>query len=117
MNRKCDVIYYMTLTGQRPIGEFLDSLSGKQQTKILRVVNLIRDYGLEQARPYVKKLINTPFWEIRILGKDNIRVVYVVPYKDTVLILHGFLKKSQKTPAKELNLAFSRYKEWLSRAT
>jgi phage-related protein len=113
MNKGCNVVYYSTLRGDRPVGDFLDSLSKLQQTKILRVINIIKTYGLEQARPYVKKLINTPFWEIRILGKDNIRAIYVVPYKDTVLILHGFVKKSQKTPEKELNLVYKRYKEWL----
>lgn len=114
MDQKCNVIYYATSRGGRPVREFLDSLSKLQQTKILRVINIIRIYGLEQARPYVKKLINTPFWEIRILGKDNIRAIYVVPYKNTVLILHGFIKKSQKTPEKELNLVYKRYKEWLA---
>lgn len=117
MDKKCEVIYYISSKGNCPIKEFLDSLSEIQQAKILRVIEIIKNYGLQQARSYVKKITNTPFWEIRILGRDNIRVVYVVPYKDTVLILHGFIKKSQKIPGKELSLAFKRYKEWISTAT
>lgn len=117
MDKKCEVIYYVSSRGDRPIKKFLDSLSEIQQAKILRVIEIIRNYGLQQARPYVKKLTDTPFWEIRILGRDNIRVIYVVPYKDTVLILHGFIKKSQRIPEKELSFAFKRYKEWMSTAT
>ncbi|MFV1917708.1 MAG: type II toxin-antitoxin system RelE/ParE family toxin, partial [Patescibacteria group bacterium] len=51
-------------------------------------------------------------WEIRILGKDNIRIFYAVVYKGDVLMLHGFIKKTRKTPRKELLVALDRYREW-----
>lgn len=106
------VIYYTTLNGKSPIDEFLDSLSQKQQAKILRIFNYIKEYGLLSILPHVKKLSGTPLWEIRILGQDNIRVIYIVPHFDIVLILHGFFKKTQKTPKKEIDISLRRYNEY-----
>jgi|SRR3989344_2395891 len=109
------ILYYVTLSGDNPFSNFLDQLSNNQQTKILRIFSNIKVYGLSSILPHVKKLSGTPFWEIRILGKDNIRVVYICPLKETVLVLHGFIKKSQKTPAREMETVLQRHKEWLSR--
>lgn len=71
------------------------------------------DYQVSYILPHVKKLTGTPFWEIRILGQDNIRVIYICPFKESVLVLHGFIKKKQKTPPKEISTALQRYKNWL----
>ena len=109
------VIYYTTSTGENPISDFLDKLNPKQQAKLIRIFSYIEVYGLQSILPHVKKMDDAPFWEIRILGKDNIRVFYVVVTGKTVLALHGFIKKKQKTPAGELNLALNRYKDWLNR--
>lgn len=109
------VIYYLTPQNENPVGKFLDSLSAKQQGKILRILRYILEYGLISVLPHVKKLTGTPLWEIRILGQDNIRILYIVPHLDTVLILHGFIKKKQKTPKKEISLALKRYRDWLDK--
>ena len=69
-------------------------------------------YGLSSILPHTKKLTGTPFWEIRILGRDNIRVLYAIPFQNSVLILHGFVKKTQKTPVQELQVAISRFEQW-----
>ena len=106
------VIYYSSLSGQNPIGKFLDSLSARQQAKILKIIENIKRYGLNSVLPHLKKLSGTPLWEIRVLGQDNIRVIYAVLYLDAVLILHGFIKKSQKTPEKEIDVALVRFNEY-----
>lgn len=107
------VIYYTTSRGENVIEKFLDSLPESAQSKILRIFALLEEYGLPSITPYVKKIIGTDLWEIRILGKDSFRVVYIVITKAKVLVLHGFKKKTQKTPTKEINLAYSRYTEWV----
>lgn len=109
------VQYYISPSGENSISDFLDSLTEKQQVKVLRIFQNIKLYGLQSILPHVKKLKGTPLWEIRILGQDNIRVIYVVVAKDGVLALHGFVKKSQKTPNHEISIAISRYNEWMSR--
>ena len=110
------VIYYTTTSGDNPVSDFLDSINQQSQSKILRVLHNIREYGLQSVIPHIKKLTGTPFWEIRVLGKDNIRVIYVVPAQFTILVLHGFSKKSQKTPVKELEITSQRYKDYLLRS-
>lgn len=107
--------YYLTLSGKNPISDFLDTLNPKQQVKLLRILNSIKAYGLQSVFPHLKKLTGTPFWEIRVLGKDNIRVIYISFTKDSILALHGFIKKTEKTPQREIKLAFDRYNDWLSR--
>ena len=106
------VIYFTSLAGVNPVSDFIDSLSQKQQVKILRIFMYIREYGLQSIIPHIKKVSGTPLWEIRILGKDNIRVLYVVHTQQEVLVLHGFIKKKQKTPQKELDIALKRYEAW-----
>ena len=87
----------------------------KQQTKLLRIIKYAEIYGLQSILPHVKKLSGTPLWEIRILGKDNIRAIYATIYNNSILILHGFIKKSQKTPTKEIDISLYRFKEWTQR--
>ncbi len=111
--KKGMVQYYLTSKGENPVSDFLDSLSGKQQAKIVRIFSYINAYGLSVAIPHIKKLIGTPLWEIRILGQDNIRVLYISPQKDHVLVLHGFIKKKQKTPIHEIKIALNRHDDWI----
>lgn len=115
MASNCTVFYYISPSGQNPVKDFLDSITRIQKTKVFRVFALFEKYGLSSIVPHTKKLFGTPFWEIRILGKDNIRVIYVLPHKECILALHGFIKKTQKTPEKELNVVYKRYKEWQER--
>lgn len=116
MNPKWQVIYYISLSGNNPIDDFLDGLSENQQSKLIRIFHYIKEYGLQSVIPHVKKLSGTPFWEIRILGRDNIRTIYAVPEQKQVLILHGFVKKSPKTPTKEIGIALNRFTEYQNRA-
>lgn len=105
---KWEVIYYTSPSGGNPVSDFLDSLDKQTQSKLLRIVANIEEYGLLSVIPHIKKLSGTPLWEIRVLGKSNARVIYVVPTKTKVVLLHGFIKKSNKTPSKEINIALVR---------
>ncbi len=109
------VIYYTTKKGESPAKDFIGSLSASEKNKIARVITYIEEYGLIVAIRHVKKLTGTPLWEIRILGQKNIRILYATFEKEAVLILHGFIKKSQKTPSRELKTAINRLREWLTR--
>ena len=115
MNRNWKVIYYTSESHDNPVQLFLDNLESREQSKILRILQYIREYGLISVLPHVKKLSGLPVWEIRVLGRDSIRVLYVVPTELTVLVLHGFRKKTQKTPKKEIRMALERYRDWKAR--
>lgn len=115
MPEKCKVIYYISPKGNNPVKEFLESISKKQKAKVFKIFQLLQEYGLSSIIPHVKKITGTPLWEIRILGQDNIRVIYATIQKDFILVLHGFSKKTQKTPAKEITTSLRRYSDWKQR--
>ena len=108
---KTTVYYYISPTGDNPFARFLDSLQKRQQTKILRIIFQISQYGLLSIIPHLKKITGTPLWEIRILGSDNIRVLYVARTQDSIFVLHSFVKKTQKTQKKEIVVALKRCEE------
>ena|SRR3989344_9690235 len=109
------IIYYTTYLGENPIRDFIESLQKKDKAKIFRIFQNIEEYGLLSVLPHMKKLTGTPFWEIRILGQNNIRIIYVSFTKESILILHGFLKKTQKTSNKELDIATARLTDYKNR--
>lgn len=111
---KTTVQYYLTAKGENPVKDFLESLSKQQKSKIFRIFFTIEQYGLLAILPHTKKLTGTPLWEIRVLGKDNVRIIYVSLIQDSIHVLHGFIKKKQKTPQKEIETALMRYKELLA---
>lgn len=97
-----------------PIKEFLDSCQSSLRTKILRQLKYVEEYGLNPAIGNIKKITGTSLWELRILGKDNVRIICVSLPNKEVKVLHIFKKEKQKTPAKELNLALKRRQEHLT---
>ena len=77
----------------------------------LHITEMIEDLGPNLGRPYVGKL-DSGLYEIRAKGKEGIgRSIYCMAKGKEIVILHSFIKKSQKTPKKELDLARRRMKE------
>lgn len=111
MEEKWKILLYRTSQGDSPVKEFIDSLKLKTQSKVRNTINLLRDFGTSSGSPHIKKLISTQLWELRILGADSIRVLYIAVTGKTFLLLHGFKKKSDKTPPKEIKIAEKRLAE------
>lgn len=107
---KWKVIYYISPTGDNPVKEFLN-IHIRAKVKAIRILSHLEEYGLLSIIPYVKKLTGTPLWEIRILGKDNVRILYVSRKEKRILLLHAFEKKKDKTPKKEIDTALNRLAE------
>ena len=79
----------------------------------LHIAEMIEELGPNLARPYVGT-IGSGLYEIRATGKEGIgRSMYCTVKGREVVILHSFIKKTQKTPKKELDLAKKRMKEVL----
>lgn len=76
---------------------------------------MLAEYGIKLGLPHVKKVIGTELWELRILGGDSVRVFYVTTSGRVFLLLHGFIKKSQKAPKQEIKIALARLKEFKSK--
>jgi phage-related protein len=110
------VLFYKTIDGKCPVQEFLDSLSGKVAQKVLWTLSLLEDLEIVPAI-YFKKLTGTEgIWECRIKYGSNIYRIFCFFNSHSVVILtHGLVKKSQKTPQREIDKAESYRKDFLSR--
>lgn len=115
MSQNWKIEYYKTPLGAEPIYNFIESLPLKPKTKAYNTLELLTEFGIHLGFPHVKKVSGTPLWELRILGADNIRIFYIAISERTFLLLHGFMKKSQKTPTKDLNIALKRLREYKTR--
>jgi len=82
------------------------------QAHFARLTDLFRDHGLSAMRePYAKHL-SGKLWELRLKGRDGIaRSIYVTASGQRVVVLRTFVKKTEKTPARELEIAWARMKE------
>ncbi len=82
------------------------------QARYLRLADLIEAHGLDRiGAPHVKHL-EGKLWELRITGRDGIaRAIYVTATGGRVVVLHVFVKKTQKTPPRNLETARKRLKE------
>lgn len=114
MNRT--VIFYKTADGKCPIQEFLDSLSGKVAQKVLWTLKLLEDLDILPST-YFKKLTGTEgIWECRVQYGSNIyRIFCFFDIHSVVVLTHGLMKKTQKTPKQEIERAESCRKDFLNR--
>src|SRR3989338_11349734 len=108
MNDGWKIIYYQTINGDYPVKEFIDHLNSKAKSKIINAIDLLGEFGIRLSLPHSKRMSRSNLWELRILGKNNIRILYVAIIGKTFLLLHGFQKKKQKTDRRDIKIAESR---------
>ena len=102
------VYFYKDKNGSEPVAEYIAELS-KRNDKDSRIkLNKIRDYvkvlsehGTQAGEPYIKHL-DGEIWELRPL-RD--RILFVAWVNGNYVLLHQFMKKAQKTPAREIEKA------------
>ena len=89
----------------------VESLPADMRARIAHIAKLIEEMGLERVgEPHVKHL-DGRVWEMRLKGRSGIsRALYVVATGRRVVIVRVFIKKTQKTPRHEIDLALSRAK-------
>lgn len=87
----------------------LEALPADQKARFLRIGELIEALGLEHVgEPHVKH-IDGALWEMRLTGRDGIsRALYVVARPKRIVVVRVFIKKTQKTPRREIELALKR---------
>lgn len=88
------------------------ALPADMQARFLRLAERISSIGLESlSEPHVKHL-EGKLWELRLTGRDGIaRALYVTAIGRRVVVVRVFVKKTQKTPRSEIELALQRAKE------
>ena len=90
----------------------LEELPADMRARFHYISQLIEEFGLERVRePHVKHLRGS-IWEMRMKGKDGIsRALYVTAVGKRVVVIRVFIKKTQRTPNREIDLALKRAKE------
>ena len=87
------------------------ALPPKILAKMLHIFELIEMAGAKLGEPYTKSL-NNGLFEVRAKAQEGIgRSIYCYQKGQKIIILHTFVKKSQKTPKKDLEIALKRKKE------
>ena len=100
------IIEYKTTRGERPVAEFIKSQQPQAIAKIVNLIDLLEIHGNLLGMPHTKRL-EPNHYELRVRGKEEIRIIYGFIGK-TIYLLSGFKKQKQKTPKKEIDTARQR---------
>lgn len=109
------MFFYDKPDGSEPVKEFLLSVDLKMRAKIFRTIDLLAENGTALRMPYSEHLEDGIF-EIRVKsGSDISRVLYFFVIGRKIVLTNGFVKKTQKTPKNEIELAKKYRNEFLNR--
>ena len=109
------LIAYEKENGEVPVEEFLDSVIPKMRAKIYGLMGILQDKGNMLREQDIKHLEDGIF-ELRCkFGSDITRVLYFFYYEGKIIMTNGFVKKTQKTPKEEIQIAKDRRKDFIER--
>lgn len=110
-----EAVFYEKSDGSQPAKEFINTLDTKMQAKMVRTIEILQDNGTALREPYSKPLDGGIF-ELRAkVGSDISRVLYFFFVGKKIVLTNGFIKKTQKTPATEIERAKMYREEYLNR--
>lgn len=102
------IVFYAEDDGRSPVVAFLDSLDVKTRARFEWSIEQLRRRNV-RARPPLVKHLDGKLWELREESNTNIyRLLYVFFAGRNIVFLHGFQKKSPKTPRREIETALAR---------
>ena len=103
-----EIIFYHDKNGFEPVSSYILELSKKKDktsrinyNKINEYIKILREYGTRAGEPYIKHL-DGEIWELRPLRN---RILFGAWIGNTFILLHSFVKKTQKTPQAEIEKA------------
>lgn len=109
------VKFYETVDGEQPAKDFLNSLDKKMRAKMSDTIVLLRDNGNALRLPY-SEFLEDGIFELRAkVGTDISRVLYFFYVDRQIILTHGFIKKTQKTPRQEIERAKKYREDYLTR--
>ena len=101
--------FYETATGKEPVREWLLSLPQNEKKIIGEDIKTVQ-FGWPVGMPVDRK-VSKDLWEVRSKLHNKIARVLFTVEGTSIILLHGFIKKSQKIPQKDLELAKRRLKK------
>jgi phage-related protein len=106
--------YRKESNGEEPVKEYLDRLDKKSRAKVLKYIEFLREHGGHLDEPYSRH-IQGKIRELRVdFSSNRHRIFYFVFIGKNIILLSAFLKKTPKTPTKELEKAIAYYQEVIS---
>ena len=100
-----DIEFYRLPDGTAPVEEFLRGLDPKMRVKAVNSIALLEEFGYQLREPNSKALEDGLF-ELRIkFASDITRIFYFFRVGNRIVLTNGFVKKTQKTPEREMQLA------------
>lgn len=107
-----EVVFYKKENGDKPVEEFINSLNEKMRAKAIGQLKILKEKGRNLREPY-SKYIKDGIFELRIqFASDITRIFYFFYVGDKIIVTNGFIKKTQKTPPKELEKALNYKKDF-----
>jgi phage-related protein len=107
------VFFFRIESEREPVRDWLREMDREDRKKIGEDIKLVQ-FRWPLGMPLVRKM-EANLWEVRSrLDGGRIARVFFTVHEDKMILLHGFIKKSQKTPSQEIDLARSRRNQWLS---
>jgi len=114
MEDKYKIIYFKKDNGEAPVFECIIKLSTKDKTKIFDYIDKLSIYSEFRREPYSRHL-DGKLRELKIdFSKNRYRIIYFFRVGKFIILLNMFVKKSQKTPKKEINKAKNYMQEFLA---
>ena len=110
INLRLKVAFYKTSTGDEPVRKWLQDLIKEDKKAIGEDIKTVQ-FGWPLGMPIVRKL-DKNLWEVRVSLKSRIARIFFTVHEDTMVLLHGFIKKSARTPVNDLKLAKKRLKSF-----
>ncbi len=105
------VIFYRSANGVEPVREWLQELR-KEDRRIIGEDIKTAQFGWPLGMPLIRKM-DKGLWEVRSNITDSIARTFFTVEKGTMVLLHGFIKKSKETPPRELQVARRRLRNLL----
>lgn len=101
-----EIFFFETARGEKVVKEFIKTLDDSTVSKISNHIDLLETHGAFLGMPHSKKL-TSDLYELRIRGRQEVRIIYGF-IKKNIYLLHVFIKKTEKTPSKEIKTAEQR---------
>lgn len=109
------VIFYEKQNGECPVETFMLNLDIKMRAKMVGLLEILEEKGNLLREPYTKHL-EDGIYEIRCKVGNNIsRIMFFFYYRGEIVLTNGFIKKTIKTPKREIELAKHFRKDYLER--
>ena len=112
MRHEWKVVFYVSEDERDSVVKEIDNFGENDSIKVYKTIELLKTYGHAILENHIKH-IDGKIWEIKI---DRYRMLYFLYENQHYILIRAFMKKTNKTPKAEIELAEKRYSDYISRA-